>query len=336
MHNQLTPAVATTITIRGQEVPVTNGLLELAKLRFFPDNPRIYSIVRANGKDPSQEEIQEQLLQLEHVRELIIDIRQNGGLTDPVIVIEGSFEVVEGNSRLAACRYLAKQDPLRWARIKCTVLPAGIDHSLVFALLGQYHIKGKKDWKPYEQAGFLYRRFHGDNIDLKSLATDIGLSSRRVKHLIDVYQFMLDNYETAIDRWSFYDEYLKSSKIRKARNNYPGFDKLIVRKIREEEIPKAVDLRDHLPVICLAPKVLKKFANCTLDFEDSYDAACAGGGDSAALKKLEAFRKWIVSGKADELFRPKGEARSKIRFELSKIDTRVRALRSKFGDNPQT
>jgi len=74
-----------TLTIRGQEIPVETCLIEHTKLRYFPDNPRIYSIVRADGKEPTQEEIQEQLLQREHVRDLVLDIRQNGGLTDPLV-----------------------------------------------------------------------------------------------------------------------------------------------------------------------------------------------------------------------------------------------------------
>ena len=90
--------VPNTLLIRGTEIPVETRLIEHSKLRFFSENPRIYSIVRADGREPSQEEIQEQLLQLEHVRELVIDIRQNGGLTDPIIVRGESLEVLEGNS----------------------------------------------------------------------------------------------------------------------------------------------------------------------------------------------------------------------------------------------
>lgn len=320
-----------TLTIRGQEIPVETCLIEHTKLRFFADNPRIYSIVRADGKEPTQEEIQEQLLQLEHVRALIVDIRQNGGLTDPLVVIADSYEVVEGNSRLAAYRHLAKSEPIKWAKVKCTVLPATIDHSLLFALLGQYHIKGKKDWAPYEQAGFLYRRFKDHKIDVRTLASEIGLSSRTVKHLIDTYQFMIDHGETATDRWSYYDEYLRSSKIRKAREAYPDFDVLIVEKIKSGEIRRAVDVRDELPVICSAsPKLLKKFATGVLAFENAVETAMEGGGDSAHLKRLTAFRKWIVSDEADPLLQVTGQVRDKIIFELGKIYTRVSALRAKL------
>lgn len=322
-----------TLLIRGEEIPVETYLIEQMKLRFFPENPRIYSIVRAKGKDPTQEEIQEQLLQLDHVRDLIIDIRQNGGLTDPLIVRADSFEVVEGNSRLAAYRQLAMNDPVKWGRIKCTVLPANISESLLFALLGQYHIKGKKDWAPYEQAGFLYRRFKNHKVDTKSLAGEIGLSVKKVKHLIDTYQFMLDHEETATERWSYYDEYLKSSKIRKARDSFSGFDELIVEKINSGEIKRAVDVRDELPRICVTPKVLKKFAINDLSFDEAIESVVAGGGDCSHLKRLTAFRKWFTSEKAEAILQTDGQTKNKILFELAKIYARVTALRAKLQDN---
>src|SRR5262249_48545141 len=55
-------------------------------------------------------EIYEELLEQEHVRELKDDIKLNGGLIDPLIVKDNTFEVLEGNSRLAACRWLYKND----------------------------------------------------------------------------------------------------------------------------------------------------------------------------------------------------------------------------------
>ncbi len=322
-----------TLTIRGREVPVLTTVIEHTKLRFFGDNPRIYAIVRASGREPTQEEILDQLLQLEHVRGLISDIRQNGGLTDPLVVIDESFEVVEGNSRLAAYRFLAKGDPLRWAKAKCTILPADIDHSLLFALLGQYHIKGKKDWAPYEQAGFLYRRFRDHRVDMKALASEIGLPLREVRLLIATYQFMLDHNETATDRWSHYYEYLKSSKIRRARETHPGFDELIVSKINSGEIKKAVEVRDQLPLICGAsPKVFKRFASGTIDFEEAREEALAGGGGSTQLKRISAFRKWLASERVDPMLSTKGQTRDKILFELNKIAVRVQALRARLGE----
>ncbi len=221
------------LRIRKEDIPVRTLWLDQSKLKFFVDNPRIYSLVRTDDDTPDQQDIYKQLLELEHVKELKEDIRVNGGLIDPLIVRDGSFEVLEGNSRLAACRWLYEKDddPIAWAKVKCTILPADIDERLVFALLGQYHIKGKKDWVPYEKAGFLHRRFRQHHENIPTVASELGIGTGEAEHLIKVYEFMLQHKERDRERWSYYDEFLKSKKIKKVRDHYPTFDDLIVKKI---------------------------------------------------------------------------------------------------------
>lgn len=321
-----------TLLIRGVDIPVQTVTMLQADLRFFVDNPRVYSILRLDGSKPSQTDIQQKLLEMDHVKALIQDIKRDGGLTDPVIVRAGSMEVLEGNSRLAAYRVLYRIDPIKWAKIKCRLLPEDIDERLIFALLGQYHIKGKKDWAPFEQAGFLYRRSTTHNLDPAQLAREIGLSKRKVEHLIATYQFMLDHKESDTARWSYYDEYLKSRIIRKARLNQPGFDDLVVEKIKSGEIAKAVDVRNRLPVICSAPKVLKKFAKRAYDFEDAHEQAVDAGGDSAPYRRLATFRQWIAKPEvARTLGRTQGQTRKKIEFELDKLARRIQVVRGQLN-----
>ena len=330
-----TRVVEETLLIRGVEIPVRTVLLPQADLRFFVDNPRVYSILRFGGEEPDQDSIQRRLLDMEHVKALIQDIKLDGGLTDPVIVRSGSLEVLEGNSRLAAYRALAKNDPIKWSVMKCKVLPQDLDDRLIFALLGQYHIKGKKDWAPFEQAGFLYRRATLHDIDAMQLAGEIGLSTHKVQHLVNTYRFMLDHGETDTARWSYYDEYLKSRSIKAARQKHPDFDKLVVEKIRSEEIARAVDVRDRLPVICSAPKVLRKFANRAYGFEDAHEHAVDAGADNAPYKKLKAFRQWLAKPEiATMLARSQGETRKKVGFELDRLAARTNTVRRKL--NPTT
>lgn len=320
-----------TLLIRGVEVPVQTKELAQAELRFYVDNPRVYSVLRSDGEEPGQVDIERKLLELDHVKDLIQDIKLNGGLTDPVVVRAGGLEVLEGNSRLAAYRALARIDPLKWGMMKCKVLPEDIDERLVFALLGQYHIKGKKDWAPFEQAGFLYRRAMLHTIGAAQLAAEIGLTKARVEHLIATHEFMLVNDETDTARWSYYDEYLKSRAIRKARQDYPGFDALVVEKIKSGEISRAVDVRDRLPVVCSAPKVLKRFANRTHGFEESYEQAVDTGADSTPYKRVASFRQWLAKPEvAETLGRTQGETRKKIEYELNRLARRVEALRERL------
>lgn len=315
------------VLIRGKMVPVTFREIEQTRLRFFSDNPRIYTIIHADGENPTQGDIEAKLIEMEHVRDLMQDIKLNGGLIDPVIVKDKSFEVLEGNSRLAAYRALAKKEPLKWARMRCTILPADIDDKLVFALLGQYHVKGKKNWAPYEQAGFLYRRFKQHHIDKDELAIEIGLSKVTVEHLIETYQFMVDHKDDHVDRWSYYDEYLKSKKIKAARKTYANFDDLIVEKIQSGEIERAVDVRDRLPSLCATPKVLKKFVAGQSSFPDACEDVDESGGNDEAYRRLARFQKWLSNPDAqDAIVKSRGEARNKIQFELKKVQVAVKGL----------
>ena len=167
--------------------------------------------------------------------------------------------MVEGNSRLAAWRALAKKQPLKWVYVKSTLLPSDIDESLDICIVGAISHQGRKDWVPYEQAGFLYRRYKHHEEQFDTLAIEIGMSSKNVKHLVQTYEFMVDHKQEDVSRWSYFDEYLKSSKIKKARKKFPELDKLVLKTIDSGEIARAVDLRDQLPVICAASKVLEKF-----------------------------------------------------------------------------
>ena len=318
------------IRIRGVDVPVRTLWLNQNMLKFFVENPRVYSLVRTGGRKPDQEEIYNQLLELEHVRELKNDIKLNGGLIDPLIVRDGTLEVLEGNSRLAACRWLCENlDPIAWAKVKCTLLPAELDERLIYALLGQYHVKGKKDWAPFEKAGFLYRRFHQQEEDIPTVAAELGMTQPEVKHLIEVYDFMRSHGEEDRERWSYYDEFIKSRKIKKARDQYPGFDDAIVKKIRAGEIRRAVDVRDVLPAICSGPpKNLKRFAEGKINFGEAQETAVDSGSDNPIFKRLNKFRQWLVLKETEEdsIEAPKS-VRDRILYELEQIAKKAARLK---------
>lgn len=321
-----------TLLIRGTEIPVLTTTLRQDTLRFFVDNPRVYSVLRRDGDtEPSQEEIQAKLLDMDHVKELIQDIRRDGGLTDPIIVRDGTLEVLEGNSRLAAYRHLVTLDPIKWGMIKVRLLPEDIDEKLILALLGQYHLKGKTAWPPFEKAGFLYRRHKTHDIPVEQLALEVGETRQKVAHMVSVYQFMIDKDQNEKARWSYYDEYLKSRFIKNVRSE--EFDRLIVDKINSGEIARAVEVRDKLTVIAKAPKPLRKFTAGEYDFEQAYDWAVEAGADSTPYAKLAKFRKWLATQEAEQaLGRTGGETRRKIEFELKKLGPVVDSLLKKLSN----
>lgn len=321
------------IIIRGQEVPVKVGEIEITKLKFYPENPRIYSIIRADKIEPSQEDIEQQLQSMEHVKELIQDIKENGGLMEAVIVKDGTLEVLEGNSRLAAYRWLAGKNPLAWGRIRCKLLPKDIGDDKVFALLGQFHIKGKKDWAPYEQAGFLYRRYMNQNIKKADLGKELGLGARRVGQLIETYEFMLKNNETDVRRWSYYEEYIKSNSIKKVRKKFPALDATFVAKVKSEEIGKAVYVREKLQKIaCGSEKVISKFVAGEISFDEACERVDDSGNSDGTYRKLSTFRNWLATKDAqDAILGSEGGTLKKVKFEVQKLTDALKRLNNKLN-----
>ena len=325
-----------TLTLCGQEIAVRNGYLPIHDLRFYPENPRIFSLIQRPGIEPSQEEILNRLRSLDHVKQLIQSIRANGGLTDPMLVRDGDFVVLEGNSRLAAYRELARNDAIAWGKAKVRLLPSDISEDLVFALLGEYHIIGRKDWAPYEQAGYLYRRNARHGISAQSMASEMGLPKRRVNHFINTYAFMVEHDETSVSRWSYYDEYLKSYKVKAARKEYPELDAIVVKKIKRREIATAVDVRDKLVKLLDATKVgpepTKIFVSGDNTFDRAFDSAQDRGVDNMWLRRFKRFREELqVSAFISDLERMSPEQQDKCLYEVNKIKQAIARIGKRPG-----
>lgn len=315
------------ITLRGEEIKVLTGKMPHIDLRFYAENPRIYSQVWKDPEiEPNQEDIYRELIRSEHVRDhLIPSIRHNGGLIEPVLVRKNV--VLEGNSRLAAYRALFAEEPSKWPLIRVRILPDSVTESQVFSLLGEFHIVGKKDWSPFEQAGYLWRRFNKHSVSLDDLRSEVGLSKQRIRHLIHVYGFMLEHNETDQLKWSYYDELFTGKRFDEARELFPNFDDVIVEKIQAGEIKRAVDLRDDLPLVVKGNKTLKKFMDGRLDFDEAVAEAYARGAGNVSKKRMEDFRKWFGEDERDEDIKStSAEERNAIRFLLQKIHDRADGL----------
>ena len=325
-----------TLTLGGQEIPVRNGSLPIHDLSFYSENPRIYSLIQKPGAVPSQDEVFSRLRGMDHVKQLIQSIRANGGLTDPMLVRGGDLVVLEGNSRLAAYRELARNDAITWGKAKVRLLPDDISEELVFALLGEYHIIGRKDWAPYEQAGYLYRRNVMHGVSAQNMASEMGLPVRTVNHLINTYKFMVAHDETSVNRWSYYDEYLKSSIVRKARQETPELDAIVVGKIKRREIPAAVDVRNKLvkllDVAKVGPEPTKILVSGDTTFDRAVESAQDRGVDNMWLRRLKRFRgEFQVPEFMADLERMSPEQQEKCLYEVTKIQQSIERIYRQRG-----
>lgn len=319
-----------TIKIKGIDYPIYEEELDQKQLKYYKDNPRIYSVINTAGYDPTQQEIEEQMCRLDHIRELKTSIVEFGGLAEPIYVRAGTFDVLEGNSRLAAYRLLNKQYPGgKWSHIRCNVLPEDIPESAIRALLGTLHLVGRTDWSPFEQAGYLYRIKNKENVTDDQLAKELGLKKADVSASIKIFTLMKEVDDVIPDHWSYYAEYCKSQSISKKRKEFKDLDKAFSEHVKGNRIKQAMDVRTCLSqVLNVADKVtdksLQKFITGEYDVYDVMEEIQSTGKTDDSYKLLNAFRKKICDNSiADNIIQ---NTDSKIDFELAKIQRQIERL----------
>ncbi|WP_455579138.1 hypothetical protein [Faecalibacillus intestinalis] len=321
------------IKIKNKEYPMYETKINHSQLKFYKDNPRIYSVINTEGYEPTQQEIEEQMCNLDHVRDLKASIIEFGGLAEPLYVKEGTFEVLEGNSRLAAYRLLNKQFPDgKWQNVRCNVLPNDIPNSAVRALLGTLHLVGRTDWSPFEQAGYLYRIKTKENIDDKELAKELGLNKSDVTSAINVFTLMKDVNDIVSDHWSYYAEYCKSNSIKKKRKLFPKLDQAFSEHVKGNRIKVAMDVRTCFSQVLTVEdkatdKALLKFISGEFDIYDVKDKIESTGKTDDSYKLLNSFRKKIANNEIFEAIIHNDDP--KLNFEIKKIDTMIQKMKKK-------
>ncbi|MCY4489590.1 MAG: hypothetical protein OXF11_21115 [Deltaproteobacteria bacterium] len=137
------------VTILGEAVPVASGEVDIYKLKFLRDNPRVYACTHGEPgfEDRTEEEQQELILERlreePSVRNLVPDVKRHGGLIEPIFVRNDTMEVIEGNSRLAVYRLLdQRNEEGEWGRVQCELV-SSLTEDQQAAFLNQVHVKGK-------------------------------------------------------------------------------------------------------------------------------------------------------------------------------------------------
>ena len=266
------------MTIGKEQVKVVETELKQSDLLFYPENPRVYNALHGIvGENPSQEDIQRHMQSLDSVKLLKLSIEANGGLLEPIIVRKNI--VLEGNSRLAAYRLLAKTDPIKWGTIKANVMPDDTPEELVVALLGTIHIIGKTPWTPFEQAGYLTRAINRTRKPIDALANELGMQKSMAQSFIRVYQTMVENDDAEPHKWSYYFELDKRNDIKSAHENNPSLNLMqtILERIKDDKIEKAADLRDIGKLVKAkgetAEQALEEYLNDEITLKDAVELA---------------------------------------------------------------
>ncbi len=186
---------------------------------------------------------------------------------------------MEGNRRLCVYRKLRElegnpEGDSPWSRIPCKVITQEISREEIFSLLGTLHIKGKAEWKPVEQAGFIYREKHEFAKTNEEIASMIGLKAHNVVAMLRAYELMREFEVKDPEKYSYYLEYAKSPKFSKIKEKQPDLDAQVSKLIVDGRIPIAQDVR-KLAGILEDKKAAKQFVVKNDDFASALETAYA-------------------------------------------------------------
>ena len=268
----------TTIAIMGQDVPATHDVQPIGELLFLPDNPRIYAAIREMTDfdgltaEEKQKRIYQQLLQEPSVRNLIPEIKRDGGLQEPIIVRWDTKEVIEGNSRLAAYRKLNEEsNDEKWIHIQCYIVAKLTDDQQT-RLLGQAHLHGRTEWSRYAKALFCFRWIEEEQKDLAALSKISGFTRTEIQKNVSIIQCMKENNDNKLSHFSYYDVLVRNRSISSTIEDNTGLRDILLAQIKDEAFT-AQEMRERLPVVIDKPKILRKYVRNAVKLEDAYDLA---------------------------------------------------------------
>ena len=293
-----------TVIIGGKEIPTEGAKLDIFELKYYPDNPRINSVVSKLPQPATQKAIEKGIWDLDSVHELFIQIKNNGGLIDPVLV-KGN-EVIEGNCRLCCYRQLYEKagnsEKGMWREIPAKILPDNLTEEELFILLGTIHVTAKTPWDPFEKASYIWRMSDKLHKDWDQIAKLLGMDKSEVWRSAQVYDFMKRNDMKDIKKYSYVDELVKSPDLRRMLKDDPTFEVSVVDWINSEMIPDAQSMR-QLSHILNDVKIGPKFKSGILDFKEALEETQDRHPEltSSFYKKIKKMHKDLENVEIDKI-----------------------------------
>lgn len=291
-----------TITIRGQAIPIGLDTVSVDKLSFLPDNPRVYAVThgipgfRELSPEQQQKLIFEALCKEPSVKNLKKDIPRNGGLLERILVRHDRYEVVEGNSRLAAYRLLRDEAADgSWEGIPCRLV-SSLTEEQQAAYLQQIHVTGKTQWSAYEKANFAYVHRSERGWTVEHIAELFGESETTILKKISVIKMMAENKDPEREHFSFYEVLYGVQQSVKDKRDRSQLWAVVLGQIRGMESAEpssrytAMELRRRLPAVLRKPKIEKRFTAGKISLEDAFQSAKISRVEERLRKALAMLR----------------------------------------------
>lgn len=211
----------TPISVEHQTVPID-------QLQLDPDNPRLRYLVRNLGHQPTVKQLGDLLEKEDFAEDLLRQIRDNGGVLDPIHALQDGT-VVEGNTRLVCLKRLARNNPgdSRWRTVPVLRLPDGVAPHLISVLQGSFHVQSKNKWKAYAKAEHLHHMHTINQMSFEAIGRALGMQTRVVERLVQQYGVMATeilpklkgDLRRGIKLWSHVDELFKRGDLDEFRSN---------------------------------------------------------------------------------------------------------------------
>lgn len=326
--------------ILGKSVKYAEDYMDIDTLKFLKDNPRVYAVTHGElnfeqkPEGEQQDIIFDKLTNEASVKNLVPEIERHDGLIEPILVRHDTMEVIEGNSRLAAYRIL--RDRKRkgdWDMIPCHIISTLTEEQQA-AFLNQVHVKGKTQWLPYEKANFAYvRRVAGWPV--QRIAQLFGETPSTIYRRIRAIETMKDSGDTDHNHFSYYDVLVRSTDIFSKLETLPAFRNRLFDEIRnvgskdseESRSFTAPELRNRLPAIIKKPKVLARYVNGDIEFEEAWERARVSPVEERVRRALSLIEE-ISAADVDGLTQNRLNS---LTQKVKKLDREIGRIRRMIG-----
>ena len=305
--------------VEGEAVPRATGTVDITKLNFWVDNPRVYDEVH-NSDSPKDEisnaHIYKNLINYKDAISLRAKIIKAGGIhTDVVAAVDeetNKLTVFEGNTRLAVAMDLFKKEGPKWKKIPASVLYLG-DHSneLVVRYVGDVHLEDEKNkWGSHNGARYYWREVKKElELFTPLTKTDVALSkackavsdrfsSKITKgvveknyNLIEFMELHKMGIKKQSEQYNYWKEYFTIGKLQKVREDFNDvdkkakeeneFDKMMVQKVN-----KGKETREVERLSAAGEHSFRKDLNNISNFYDAFPKE----GEKLIYKLLDGMR----------------------------------------------
>ncbi len=125
------------------------------------------------------------------------------GIVAPIIVIvrDGGYTCIDGNTRLAIYKELQKTDERKevdWSKIKATVLQE-YSKTDIEKIRVSAHLVGAREWPAYEKARYLHYLRNQEFMDYAEIIALCGGRRNDIERQIDAYHDMNEYYRDKVD-----------------------------------------------------------------------------------------------------------------------------------------